>query len=129
MSSFSIKMETSGHFKRLNQYLLKLREKKVASILEKYGPIGIKALSDATPERSGTTASSWSYTITATKGSSKISWSNSNVNKGVPIAILIQYGHGTATGGYVPPVDYINPAMRPIFSDIEEHIREEVSKL
>ena len=129
MGSFSIKMESSGHFQRLEQRLQNMKRKKIERMLQTYGPIGVQALASATPERSGKTASSWSYSITSSNGSTKISWTNSNVNEGVPIAIIIQYGHGTGTGGYVPPVDYINPAMRPVFDDVEQRIREEVSKL
>ena len=129
MGLMSIKMESSGHFKRLEKHLQSMKRRKVEQMLQLYGPIGVQALSSATPERSGKTASSWSYRIESANGSTKIVWTNSNVNEGVPIAIIIQYGHGTGTGGYVPPVDYINPAMRPVFDDIEQRIREEVSKL
>ena len=129
MGSMEIKMKSSGHFRKLEQHLLKLRQKKFEALLESYGPVGVAALSAATPERTGKTASSWSYKITSSNGKIGISWTNSNVNDGVPIAILIQYGHGTGTGGYVPPVDYVNPAMKPIFIDIERHIREEAAKI
>lgn len=87
-------------------------------ILSKYGEMGVLALSRATPEDSGETARSWSYEIEKTGSGYSLVWKNSHVNKGVPIAIILQYGHGTRNGGYVQGRDYINPALRPIFDGI-----------
>ena len=129
MSSFKVKITPSGHFRKAEKWFNKAKQAKFLEHLEAYGEAGVQALSSATPVRSGTTASSWSYKITSAKGSASIVWTNSNVNEGVPIAIIIQFGHGTGTGGYVPPVDYINPAMTPIFKEIEDNIREEVANL
>lgn len=87
-------------------------------ILSKYGEMGVLALSQATPLDSGETARSWSYEIEKTGSGYNLVWKNSHVNKGVPIAIILQYGHGTRNGGYVQGRDYINPALRPIFDGI-----------
>lgn len=87
-------------------------------ILSKYGEMGVLALSRATPKESGETARSWSYEIEKTDSGYRLVWKNSHVNKGVPIAIILQYGHGTRNGGYVQGRDYINPALRPIFDGI-----------
>ena len=87
---------------------------------------GVSALEAATPKESGVTAASWDYEIRRTRGGLEIVWTNSHVNDGAPIAILLQYGHGTGTGGWVPGRDYINPAMQPIFDEITEKIWSEV---
>lgn len=97
--------------------------------LEEYGRMGVDALADATPVRSGLTAGSWSYKITQTPNKIIIDWENSNRNNNIPIALLIQYGHGTGTGGYVTGIDYINPVMEPIFKGIVDDIWKEVAKL
>lgn len=94
--------------------------------LRKYGERGVQALQASTPRDTGLTASSWYYDIEETKDSITINWKNRNVNKGVLIAAIIQYGHGTATGGYVEGVDYINPAMRSVFQQIAEDAWREV---
>jgi hypothetical protein len=96
--------------------------------LKKYGEDGVKALADATPKDSGKTAASWSYEVEKSKGSYTIAWTNSNINDGVPIAVILQYGHGTRNGGYVQGRDYINPAIRPIFDQIAEDAWREVIK-
>lgn len=129
MSIFKLQVSSSGKFKNTSKWLKKLKQAEFLGKLDQYGQEGVAALQAATPVRSGATASSWSYEITQEKDSATIKWTNSNINDGVPIALLIQYGHGTGTGGYVPPVDYINPAMRPVFESIESKIREEVSNL
>lgn len=98
------------------------------SIYRKYAEDGVKALEKATPKDTGLTASSWYYKIEDIQGGVSISWLNSNINKNVPIAIIIQYGHGLRGGGYVKGVDYINPAMKKVFTEMANHIWEEVSK-
>lgn len=101
-------------------------------ILNKYGQEGVAALSAATPIDTGLTASSWDYSIyvdVSKKSFCRITWTNSNFQKGVPIAIILQYGHGTGTGGWVQGRDYINPAIQPIFDKIAEELWREVSKL
>ena len=87
-------------------------------LLDRYGQEGVEALAKATPKDTGKTAASWGYTVTKGKESIAITWRNSNIVDGVPIAVILQYGHGTRNGGYVEGVDYINPAMRPIFERI-----------
>lgn len=96
--------------------------------LKRYGERGVEALRQNTPKDSGKTANSWSYEIEQKGDSITISWKNSNVNKGVLIAAIIQYGHGTGTGGYVRGTDYINPSMRPVFQQIADDIWREVTK-
>lgn len=96
-------------------------------ILNHYGRKGVAALRAATPVDSGDTAKSWSYKIYSFRNSFKITWKNSNVNDGVSIAVLIQYGHATGTGGYVQGRDYINPAIRPIFDKLANDVWREVT--
>lgn len=98
------------------------------SILKKYGELGVKALAANTPKDTGQTAASWSYEIKEDKNSITISWKNSNINDGVLIAAILQYGHGTGNGGYVRGVDYINPAMKPVFQQIADDAWKEVNK-
>lgn len=98
------------------------------SLYKRYGEAGVEALAKATPKDTGVTASSWYYEIENTKGGVIINWLNSNVNDGVVIAVIIQMGHGTGTGGYVKGTDYINPAMKKVFEDIANSLWEEVSR-
>lgn len=97
-------------------------------ILNQYGQEGVEALRAATPKDTGTTANSWSYAVHKGTGSITITWSNSNIVDGVPIAVILQYGHGTRNGGYVQGTDYINPAMKPIFDKIAQRAWEEVKR-
>lgn len=96
--------------------------------LAKYGQLGVDALASATPKDTGKTANSWSYEITKDQGKYTIYWKNTNINDGIPIAIIIQYGHGTRNGGYVQGRDYINPALQPIFDQIAEDAWNEVRR-
>ena len=96
--------------------------------LAKYGQLGVDALVSATPKDTGKTANSWSYEITKDQGKYTIYWKNTNINDGIPIAIIIQYGHGTRNGGYVQGRDYINPALQPIFDQIAEDAWNEVRR-
>lgn len=124
-----IKFRHKGDFARTTRYLEKAgRGAKVAD-LERFGKEGVAALASATPVDSGLTANSWYYTVERDGRSAKITFHNSNVNKGVPIAIILQYGHGTRNGGWVEGRDYINPAIQPIFDKIAEHAWREVTKL
>ena len=97
------------------------------SVLEKYGSQGVQALSAATPTESGKTASSWDYKIVKKGGKVSVIWNNSNIKNGVNIAVILQYGHGTGTGGYVQGRDYINPALRPIFDAMADAAWKEVT--
>lgn len=104
-----------GDFSKTKRFLERVKKGIDRSLLEKYGREGVAALASATPIDSGLTASSWSYEITQTNNSATITFNNSNIQNGVPIAVILQYGHGTGTGGYVQGRDYINPAIRPVF--------------
>ena len=120
-------VKQKGDFSKTEKFLNAINKKLYYRNLQKYAEQGVAALASATPIDSGTTANSWNYEIRQTKNSVSIYWTNSNVNKGVPIAVIIQYGHGTRNGGYVQGRDYINPAMRPIFDKIAENVWKEVT--
>lgn len=124
-----ITFKHKGDFSRLTRFLQRAKEVIRLSDLDKYGRAGVDALASATPKDSGETANSWHYGIEHSRGSVRINFSNSNVNQGVPIAIILQYGHGTGTGGWVEGRDYINPAIQPIFDQIANNAWEEVTKL
>ena len=121
-----ISFNLSGNFNKTDSFLKKMKSENFMSILNKYGKQGVDALAKATPTDSGKTASSWDYEIRTSNSGAEIYWTNSNINKGVNIAIIIQYGHGTRNGGYVAAYDYINPAMKPIFNKIADDIWREV---
>lgn len=95
-------------------------------ILSKYGDLGVNALQNATPTDSGQTANSWEYTIEVSSGSAVLAFDNTNINDGVNIAIILQYGHGTGTGGYVQGRDYINPAIQPVFDRLADEAWKEI---
>ena len=118
-----------GNFSRTNRYFQKLLSRLHMSILDKYGRQGVAALSSATPVDYGETASSWYYKIENNGDLYSLTFFNSNVNKGVPIAIILQYGHGTGTGGYVQGRDYINPAIQPVFDKLADEAWKEVTSL
>jgi hypothetical protein len=124
-----ISFTQKGSFKNTERYLSKLQKLEVFAVLNKYGTLGVNVLSNATPMDSGETAQSWSYTVVQRPGYYSIRWHNSHQNDGVPIAIILQYGHGTGTGGYVPGRDYINPAIRPIFEQMADEAWKEVTKI
>jgi hypothetical protein len=124
-----ITITQKGSFNRTEQYLNRLKQAQISSILQRYGSLGVTALSNATPVESGATAAAWSYSIVQRPGYYSIRWHNSNSNQGVPIAVLLQYGHGTGTGGYVQGRDYINPAVRPIFDQMANEVWKEVTKV
>lgn len=122
-----IGFESKGNFKSTEDFLRKMSSGDIFKNLDRYAQDGVDALSSATPVESGETRESWDYEISRTRGSTTISWTNSHVDDGVPIAIILQYGHGTGTGGYVQGEDYINPAMRPIFDKIADKVWKEVT--
>lgn len=124
-----ISLTSKGKYKKANSYLEKLLEVAKLGALDKYGQMGVEALKASTPVDSGETANSWSYIIEHDSSGAKIVWINSNAPKGVNIALILQYGHGTGTGGYVKGLDYINPAMAPIFDQIAEDAAKEVRRL
>lgn len=123
-----ITFRQKGDFSKLTRYLERAKEAVKLGNLDKYGREGVAALTSATPIDSGKTANSWYYKIENANGSATISFYNSNVNEGVPIAIILQYGHGTGTGGWVQGRDYINPAIQPVFDKIAENAWREVTK-
>lgn len=116
-----------GDFSRTEKFLNKLLKKDYLNILSKYGQMGVAALAAATPIDSGETSTSWNYEIIQNGSETKLTFVNSNINKGVNIAIILQYGHGTGTGGYVQGRDYINPAVQPIFDKLSEDLWKEVA--
>lgn len=122
-----ITFEYSGDFKNTERFLKRMSKFDFASILKGAAQKGVAALAAATPVDSGLTASSWGYEINRSSGSFSITWTNTNSVDGRPIAIMLQYGHGTGTGGYVRGRDYINPAMRPIFDQILNDLWTEVT--
>lgn len=115
-----------GSFDKTEKFLKKSFGRDYIRILQKFGEQGVSALSAATPIDSGLTAISWSYEIVQKSSSISVIWKNSNENKGVNIAIILQYGHGTKNGGYVEGVDYINPALKPIFKELADAAWKEV---
>ena len=123
-----ITIKHKGDLKKTYTFLKKASKIDYLRILERYGQEGVNALSAATPVDSGVTANSWSYIIKKSRSSYTISWINSNIKGGAPIAILIQSGHGTRNGGYVIGIDYINPAMKPIFDKMADEAWREVTK-
>jgi hypothetical protein len=124
-----ITITQKGNFNNTEKYLNRLKTQDAFRVLSKYGSLGVAALSNATPTDSGRTATSWYYSIKIRKGYYSIRWHNGNVRDGIPIAVLIQYGHGTGTGGYVQGRDYIMPAIRPIFDQIAAEAWREVTKI
>lgn len=124
-----ISFRHKGDFSKGDRYLEKLRESVKLGVLDKYGRAGVAALSSATPVDTGLTANSWFYEIEHSSGSDKIVFNNSNIQNGVPIAIILQYGHGTGTGGWVQGRDYINPAIQPIFDQMTKEVWKEVTSV
>lgn len=122
-----ISFRQKGDFSKLTHFLERAKKGFYLDDLDKYGREGVAALSSATPVDTGLTASSWYYEVTNTKGVAKITFYNSNVQNGVPIAIVLQYGHGTGTGGWVEGRDYINPAIQPLFDKLAESAWREVT--
>ena len=123
-----ITIKHKGDFSRTTRYLERAKKGARINSLEKYGREGVAALASATPVETGTTAKSWHYEIERTKDGASISFYNSNIQNGVPIAIILQYGHGTGTGGWVQGRDYINPAIQPVFDKLANDAWREVTK-
>lgn len=124
-----ISFRHKGDFSKLDEFLKNAKKKDRLKILNKYGREGVAALASATPVESGLTATSWHYKIINENGSSTIAFYNSNIQNGVPIAVILQYGHGTRNGGWVQGRDYINPAIQPIFDNLANEAWREVTKL
>ena len=124
-----ISFRQKGDFSKLTRFLERAKNLVHLSDLDRYGREGVAALASATPVDTGKTAASWYYDIKINKESASITFNNSNVQNGVPIAIILQYGHGTRNGGWVEGRDYINPAIQPIFDRLADEAWEEVTKL
>jgi hypothetical protein len=124
-----ISFRQKGDFSKLTNFFERAKQAVHLSDLDKYGKEGVAAIASATPVRTGKTANSWYYEITHKDGSVSISFLNSNIQNGIPIAIIIQYGHGTNNGGWVQGRDYINPAIQPLFDKIANDAWREVTKL
>lgn len=122
-----ISFTQSGDFSNLTNFLQRAKNVIHISTLDKYGQMGVDALEKATPVESGETARSWRYKAEIQNGSASITFYNSHINDGVPIAIILQYGHGTRNGGWVEGIDYINPALKPIFDELAETAWKEVT--
>lgn len=122
-----ITLTAKGDLSKSYKFLDRIVKRDFYKSLEVYGQRGVSALASATPKDTGKTAASWYYEINRNVNSVEIYWKNSNTNNGVNIAVILQYGHGTGWGGYVQGIDYINPAIRPIFNEIANEIWKEVT--
>lgn len=120
-------LSSSGSSRRTEAYLRRLMGLNIAQILDANGQLGVDALSEATPIESGLASDSWSFRITDSDSSCTISWHNVDVETGFPVAIMLQFGYATGTGGYVKGRDYINPAMKPVFDKIQENVWKAVT--
>lgn len=121
-----IKVSSKGDFRNTIKFLENVEKSNYINILKKYGEKGVNRLKAATPIDSGKTANSWEYKIEYNKNKISLVWYNTNINDGVPIALILQTGHGTRTGDYVRGIDYINPAMKPVFDEIANEVWKEV---
>jgi len=126
----AIEVRQKGDWHKTENFLSKLSKQVFFKHLDQYAKLGVQALSEATPIDTGLTANSWDYEIEVTGDSATITWTNSNIKEGwFNVAVALQYGHGTGSGGYVHGIDYINPAMRPVFEQIVKDIWMEVIRL
>lgn len=122
-----IKVKQKGDFKKSEKFFKWVVKREYIKFFNEVGEKGVKALQEATPKRTGKTAASWSYEVQSTSKGLSITWTNSNTNKGANVAILIQLGHGTSTGAYVKGIDYINPALKPVFDTFANDVWWEVT--
>ena len=123
-----IKVFQKGDFKKTEKFLQGAKLIDIRGLLKRYGEAGVRALASATPKDTGETASSWGYEIQTDHTGARVIWTNSNIKNGIPIAIILQYGHGTGGGGYVQGRDYINPALQSIFDQLADAAWKEVTK-
>lgn len=117
-----ISVTSGGSFNKTKAFLRHAKQQNIMSILHSQAAAGVAALSSATPQESGLASDSWGYEVVASGGGYSIYWTNNDIENGFPVAIMLQYGYGTGTGGYVQGRDYINPAMRPVFDKIAETV-------
>lgn len=120
-------LESKGSFAKTEAFLRKATRPNIASILNSCGALGVRALSSKTPSETGLAAHSWYFEVKSSSGVYEITWKNSDVENGFPVVIMLQYGHGTGTGGYVAGQDFINPAMRPVFDEIANRVWKAVT--
>lgn len=123
-----IKIVHYGSFRNTERFFSRMHRWEIRNILKKYGEIGAKELAAATPVKTGLAASSWTYKVHHKSGVWSIVWSNSDVENGFPVAVMLQYGHGTGSGGYVSGTDFINPALKSVFESIAEEAWKEVTR-
>lgn len=123
-----IRVRHRGNFNKIQKFFNRMTGEGYLNELSKYGEMGVAALAAATPEDTGLTASKWSFLIKQDQNKTTITWTNDNENQGVNVALILQYGHGTGTGGYVTGIDYINPAMKPVFKQIADQAWKAVTK-
>ncbi len=125
----SIELTSRGEFSNLSRFLDGIKDKlHMKTVFDKYGEQGVRALSEATPVDTGETAASWRYEVKEGDGGTTIAFHNDHVNNGVNIALILQYGHGTGTGGWVEGRDYINPVIQPLFDELAENLWKEVTR-
>lgn len=117
-----IKFSSRGDFRKTEDFLQKMSRGDIYKSLDRFGQEGVQALASATPKDTSLASTSWYYEVKVTKRSASITWFNGDIENGYPVAIMIQYGHGTGTGGYVKGQDYINPALKPIFNRIADSV-------
>lgn len=122
-----IKMKAKGDFKKSYKFLNNCSNLDIRKLLTKYAQVGVEALAEATPKRTGKTAASWTYEIQVKKDSAVLSWINTNIQDGTNVAVVLQYGHATASGYWIEGRDYINPAMQPVFDRIANDLWKEVT--
>lgn len=122
-----IRIKHKGNFRNTERFFERAVKATPMQILERYGQAGVMALASATPVDSGETAAAWGYEITQNPDGYSIFWTNSHINQGVNIALILQYGHGTGTGGYVEGIDYINPSLKPVFDQLADEAWKEVT--
>lgn len=123
-----VSVSQSGNFRKIERFLQRAVRGDYFKVLDRFGREGVDALALATPVDTGTTAASWSYEVKVSNNTGELVFTNSNIHRGLNIAIILQYGHGTGTGGYVQGIDYINPALRPIFEDLLKAIEKAVNE-
>lgn len=124
-----IRIKCTGDFNNTTKFLERMQRMTVEEILTRYGEEGVRALTAATPKDTGNTSSKWGYEVSTGKTGSSVTWTNDAINDGIPIVILIQYGHGTKNGGYVSGVDFINPAIKGVMDRLADSIWKEVTKV
>lgn len=122
-----IKFTHKGNFNNTERFLKRMRKGEIFDILNQYGAIGVQALAAVTPKESGLTASQWGYSVEKKHGKYSIIWTNDHLINGTPLVVMLQYGHGTGTGGYVYGRDFINPAIQPIFDEMASTVWKEVT--